>query len=231
MKRITQYLTSMALQFILLAATPGAQAVLLDGKEWMQLTETVNFHYNNMASACDVTTGNCQGTVTNHLGKTLDLTGWTWASQRDVASLFYAVTGAPAGTYDLEVADYATSTGVDSWAEAFIDKDGEQGPDTGYFYATAENSPGNFWVAGYTRTVLQDGRVDRSWILSSPTSNRSVIGNPNPPDAARSHTAVWLYQTQAVGVPAPASLVLLLVGMAFIGMQRHSTVIRIQQAT
>ncbi len=200
----------------LLIGGSNAHAVLLDGKEWMQLTETVNFHYNNMASACDVNTGFCNGAVTNHLGKTIDLTGWVWAAQSDIVSLFYAVTGAPAGTYDNEVDDYATSTSVDSWAADFIDTDGATGPDTGSFYATAENSPNNFWVAGYTRTVLADGRVDRSWILSAPTSNRSVIGNPNPPDAARSHTAVWLYQAQSTAVPAPTGAALLLPGLAIL---------------
>lgn len=55
---------------------PQAQAVVIDGKDWRQITDTVNFTYNDLAAGvCDTVTGACSGTVTNHVGTTVDLTG------------------------------------------------------------------------------------------------------------------------------------------------------------
>lgn len=97
MKRILRKLSL----FVLLNAPIGVMAapVTVDGLEWMQVTDTVNFSWNDMASVCDVGTGACTGSL-----GTTDLTGWTWASILDVGQLFSALTPHPGGVGRFEEA-------------------------------------------------------------------------------------------------------------------------------
>lgn len=62
---------------------PTADVVTVGNTMWAQPNLFVNNTWNVMASACSSTTGACAGTVSGY-----DLTGWTWASQADVVTLF-----------------------------------------------------------------------------------------------------------------------------------------------
>tara|TARA_R110000851_G_C13101304_1_gene568447 strand:- start:14601 stop:15275 length:675 start_codon:yes stop_codon:yes gene_type:complete len=66
---------------ILLAVTvqsaSGASAVI-DGREWMQLTDTTNMSYLELSELCDVASGGCSG----------QFEGWKWATSNDVAYMF-----------------------------------------------------------------------------------------------------------------------------------------------
>lgn len=64
---------------ILLAITShSAVAAFVDGREWMQVTISANFSYDEMSALCDVDTGACVG----------QFAGWKWATSHDVAYLF-----------------------------------------------------------------------------------------------------------------------------------------------
>lgn len=200
---------------LLLNIVQFAHAVPIDGRDWMQVSETVNFTYNNLAGGpCDVVTGVCTGSASNHLGTTLDLTGWVWASSSDIADLFEYLTGAPDGTFDADVTSFAQSLVSASWAADVIDSDGA-GPDTGLFDATASFSSDDHWVAGLTRSIV-GGNVDRSYIRTA-GYNLAVVGNPIGVDTARSHTGVWLFKPSSV--PEPMPLTLLGVGLAVLGLR------------
>jgi hypothetical protein len=64
--------------------------VVVDGIEWRQLTETLNFTWNEVAAACpqDGTTP-CSGVITRASdGTSVDVGGWTWARNSEVRALF-----------------------------------------------------------------------------------------------------------------------------------------------
>ena len=70
--------------------------------------KTVNFTYNDLATlVCDVTTGAYSGVASNHVGVSLDLIGWIWASSADMAELFEYLTGAPDGTFDASFTSFS----------------------------------------------------------------------------------------------------------------------------
>ena len=187
--------------------------VILDGKEWMQVIDTVNFTYNDAADTgsgpCSVITGLCNGTATRQ-GVTIDLTGWTWASNDDMASLFALITGAPVSAFTGPgQPNYSEPAATANWAANFIDTDGG-GPDQGLFHATAIFSSTDHAVFGLTRTVV-NGNADRSYIRSTAVNAVAITGNPVGLDISRSHTGLWFYRP--VNVPEPASLSLLVMGL------------------
>ena len=197
----------------------NANAAIIDGRNWMQVTETVNFSYNQLANGpCDVLTGLCNGIATNHLGTSIDLTGWTWASANDIAGLFEFLTGAPDGTFDVEQVNY--SEGAASWAANAIDTDG-LGADSGFFDVTHFFNNDDYMVAGYTRSVLS-GRTDRSYLRSSSTHSTAVIGNGSTTtfDTARAHTGMWLYQS--IAITEPSLLVLLAIGLIPVSLRKRA---------
>ena len=62
---------------------PKDQPVRVDGKEWLQPINFVNYSYDQISEVCP--RGICEG---NLPGSNVDLTGYFWASSKDVQSLF-----------------------------------------------------------------------------------------------------------------------------------------------
>lgn len=191
-------------------------AVVIGSRDWREVTDTVNFTYNNLASVCDVVTGACSGPATNHVGTTVDLSGWVWASAADMASLFGLITAAPPNTFDPLQIGFSQPKSY-TWASDFIDHDGA-GPDTGLFAATHSFSAVDHVVFGLTRTLVADGTADRSYIRDSDVNNLAVVGNPVGVDIARSHTGMWLFRE--VAVPSPGSIGILLAGLFCLMLRR-----------
>lgn len=209
MKRLTLLLLSLFMY-------QSASGVVIDNRDWRQLTETTNITWNQMASVCDVVTGICNGTVAG-----VDVTGWIWADDNVMASLFEVVSGAPAGTFDVPQFNYSERNAY--WAEDFIDTDGA-GADTGLFAATWQytlNPERDFSVLGLTRNQV-NGNADRSYIRFAEDSVRgdassAVVGNQVGLDIARSHTGHWLYKE--VAVPTPATLGIFLIALGGLGLR------------
>jgi hypothetical protein len=63
----------------------GQGSVIVDGKEWLQPVDFVNYTYNQVTAVCPG--GACSGKLP---GSAFDLTGYTWASTHDVSNLFNA---------------------------------------------------------------------------------------------------------------------------------------------
>ena len=80
----------MALLVFVLAPGAGNAAVVVDGKEWRDLTETTSLSFSMMVSRCNFGTGACQGSLLTPT-RTASLDGWTWASSTEVAQLFDAI--------------------------------------------------------------------------------------------------------------------------------------------
>lgn len=87
-------LCSMAILFLCSISTaPATMAtnyVDSSGREWRLLTDTVGFSWNELATICghDVegAATPCFGTLTESAnpGRTVDFTGWTWASLAEI---------------------------------------------------------------------------------------------------------------------------------------------------
>lgn len=196
-----------------------SHAVTIDGWDWRQPADTVGFSYNDLANGpCDVLTGACSGFATNAGGIMVDLTGWTWASSVEIANLFETLTGAPGGTFD----DPPTGTtwfdsGSSLWAPAAIDTDGP-GPDGGLFDLTDSPASNVYAVRGLTRSLVDSGEANRSYLLDSPDSDQAAVANPVGLDIARAHTGAWLYL-----VPEPSTAMLVALGLMALSLRRAGT--------
>jgi hypothetical protein len=141
----------------LLTFSCAAQAVVIDNRDWRQVSETTNITYDQMSQVCNLVTGACNGAVGN-----VDMTDWIWADDVAIASMFEVITGAPDGTFDADANNYTTRG--ETWADAFMDVDGA-GTDAGLFDATWRYTLREFdyTVFGLTRHVV-NGNADRSYI-------------------------------------------------------------------
>ncbi|MFV8816606.1 hypothetical protein [Haliea sp. E17] len=64
-------------------SVPDNRPVRVNGQEWLQPQNFVNYSYNTISTVCPDKL--CSGTLP---GSTIDLSGYTWASSDDVQSLF-----------------------------------------------------------------------------------------------------------------------------------------------
>ena len=99
---------------LLLAGSSHADTIAFTdslNRQWRQVTETANLSWNDLNAACPG--GVCAGTA----GATaVDVDGWQWASNTEVAALFNEFIGLPAvdGTAGLYLEEDST------WAPAFL---------------------------------------------------------------------------------------------------------------
>ncbi len=90
---------------------PGmVDAVMIDGKDWRQLTDTTMISWNELDDIYDNTTGNLEPGPTS-IGA-VEFAGWTWASSEEVGSMFSTLTGL---TIDGATYEQVIETGS-SWA-------------------------------------------------------------------------------------------------------------------
>ncbi len=199
---------------LLLTALP-AQATFLptvtvDGREWQQPANFIWTSWNEVAAVCDPITGACSGDLN---GGSLD--GWTWATLLDVNYLFNnflppaeqlvppdAIEDLyiPAATDFFEALFFATATYYD--------------PVTFDTY---------FEVTGMTRTALQDSAYGGSVRDGDSIYVRDHIRIGTATyDKGREDSRVghFFFRGPAFPAPAPASLALLLAGLAGVWASR-----------
>jgi hypothetical protein len=183
----------------------SSQAVLIGGKDWVQLTEYENryFSYDVLVTnnICDPITGVCDGIFEGQ-----DFSGLSWATNVEVAELFsilqntygeswadYAIDSQPWDPTDIEglfnvLAVFDTGDGIDSYLY-------------GLARAESTDTTTNVYVAGI--------RNDPYGVSSSEISPVS--------DSMTDVTfGLWMYQT--LDVPEPSILCLMsvwLVGLGF----------------
>ena len=69
--------------FLLIVSLSAHAGVIVDEKEWRQVSETAGFTWAEVASVCDPTTGGCSSSLGG-----IEFNGWTWASVEDLNGLF-----------------------------------------------------------------------------------------------------------------------------------------------
>ena len=121
---------------LILGTAPNT--VLIGEREWRQVADTKGISWNEVATVCDDSTGECSGIVGS-----VDLTGWTWASVEDVNGLFnnYLVPESLGPGPDRIEMNKST------WAPAIL-SDFMPTSTTSDFVSTA-------WVRGNTRTTSE----------------------------------------------------------------------------
>lgn len=187
-----------------LLAAQSADAVIIDGKDWRQLTETTGFSWLVVNEACG--SGLCSGSI----GDTL-LDGWTWADNSDVAGLFDALIQPETTQFPTATTSYAVAGDADI-ANAV----------TNVFDPTWVFNPGpSAWneVRGLTRST-QNGTTTLAYLQDSPfatTLDYAAFDTSYPTNLADDHTGIWLYKSVApVDAPEPGTLALF--GVAAIGL-------------
>jgi len=197
---------------LLLYSNAYATFIAADGKEWRQVTDTATFSFNEVATVCSTTTGACSGSLSN-TSRTVDFTGWIWASTQELQNLFAEFSGTTS-TYFAEINS--------SWAPAIIDIDGAAGPDSGAFFSTF-NYTSHQKLDGFTRTFRSDLTTLAYFgdILDAvdPTSyDYQRIYNKNRDDKS---TAFGFFLYKTTNIPEPNTVFLLSLGLLGLVFQRR----------
>ena len=124
----------------------AGNAIIIDGKDWREVVDTINLGWQDLETVCDVDTGVCEGSIDG-----VDFTGWTWASIEDVGSMFDSLIPEAFGSFT-ELRDHWERNSL--WAPALIDND-RDGPNEGFFRGTS-TYPTYSRIMGRTRSTQPD---------------------------------------------------------------------------
>ena len=188
--------------FALSVATSVNAGVIVGDKEWRQVTDTVDFSWNDFSSVCSTSDGSCSGSLTNGTVGTVSFDGWTWANQTDVGQLFQALPGWSGPiTHPLSHPELNSN-----WAPAFFDSLGFNPTDLALSvrstWGTYRSAPG----APVNAAFILDSFVNTDVAFTLVNSaDGSFIASPT--------VGGWFYRavTTTPSVSAPPTLALLLV--------------------
>lgn len=182
------------------AALPITDTVTVNGSEWAQVNLFSNISWASMNSVCPG--GVCNGELNGY-----DMTGWIWADTAAVTDLFNYYIGSPV----LGVSNTFYQQTPSVFAARFF-ADGWQ--------ATERPLPGSNSTAG----LVSDGSWHMSYIGDSgPLLNMSeaYIYRSYPSQYVKA-VGGWFVRAPDTGVPAPASLALLMLGLCLLVFNRHA---------
>jgi hypothetical protein len=201
-----------ALTVLGLLGTQAANAVVIDGKEWRQVTETTGFSWLLANTACG--TGVCSGSI----GDT-SVDGWMWADTTDVLGLFEALIQPDSTQFPTATSSYSAVGDADI-ANAV----------TSIFAPTSTfNLGGNVYreVRGITRSTA-GGTTTMAHLQDNPFAtglDLAAFDTSWPTNFGDTGTGLWLYKpVDAASVPEPGTLALLGLGTAVLGIARRRRV-------
>jgi hypothetical protein len=191
----------------------SASAALMDpvqvnGTEWLQPVDFVGYSWGDIATVCDPITGACNGSIGGD-----DLTGWTWASLLDIGDLFHTTMPNifPGGIHSTFILSNEVNTEVndffDVWGfEPTIEFDAGLGPVRS--------------VAGY---ASDSGATSSPYVQATNYigENVAIVDNTGAYDS--DSPGAWLFRDAPAGIPIPATIPLLGIALAVLGLSRRST--------
>ncbi|MBU1194364.1 MAG: VPLPA-CTERM sorting domain-containing protein [Proteobacteria bacterium] len=194
----------------------GTAYIESNGRQWLQVSDTLGLAWSDVNAICNSQTGELTGSAGG-----IDLSGWTWADVAAVNLLFREISngaGFPDSTpQEYEILDAA-------WGPSSIDIDGN-GSDSGYFHVTYINtSSSEYTVYGWTRDKEPGSEVDAyvGRITDSPTYDKLQTDDLSGIFQTRVDiTGFWLYQDQTTSVPVPGALWLLGSGLTILAALRR----------
>jgi hypothetical protein len=189
-----------------LLGAQSANAVVIDGKDWRQLTETTGFSWLVVNTACG--TGVCSGS----LGST-SVDGWHWADDADVRELFETLIKPGSTQFPTATSSYMAANDPDVAAAV-----------TSIFDPT--------WIFKLGAVAYRDvrglthsssgGTTTLAYLSDSPFAtglDYAAFDTTYPTNLGDDHTGLWLYKP--VSVPEPTTLALVGVGLAGVGLFRR----------
>lgn len=198
-----------ALLAVGLLAAQNASAVVVDGKDWRQLTDTTGFSWLQVNAACG--SGTCSGSIGS-----VSVDGWLWATRADVTGLFETLIKPDSVQFTNPVISYAAAGDLDI-ANAV----------TSVFDPTwLFNLGGNVYreVRGLTRTTNPGGTATMAYLSDSPFLtgiDYAAFDIDFPQNSGGDNTGIWLYKPAASSVPEPGTLALFSAGAAAIAFMRR----------
>jgi len=207
----------------LAAPITSADIVVASGLQWAQVDLFGNLSWNDINAACPL--GHCtEGSELN--GYTM--TGWSWASWDDVQPLFNTYLSAAGLTGDDLLGPGGSAVFGDSyqaqnssWAADFFSSG---------WRATVTGAPNFQYTIGLTRQLILGTEVSVATMDWSPngvfsdSASTTLLFTDNL-DAADAGRGGWFFrpvEDEVPGVPAPATLMLLLGGLAGLAWTRRA---------
>jgi hypothetical protein len=186
----------------------SAHAVVIDGKEWRQLTETTNASWLIVNNACG--SGVCSGSIGD-----VSVDGWHWAENSDVQGLFEALIKPATTEFPTPTTSYFAPGDADIAAAVTSVFD----PTWIFNLGTSQYRE----VRGLTRS-LNGGSATMAYLSDSPFAtglDYAAFDTAYPTNLGGPNTGIWLYKPASV--PEPGTLALF--GAALGGIvlaRRHS---------
>lgn len=185
-------------------------AVQVNGTEWLQPVDFVEYSRSDIATVCDPMTGACNGSLGGN-----DLAGWTWASLLDIGELFNTTmpTIFPGGMHYT----YILAAEVNTEANGFFDVWG--------FIPTYEVDAGIGPFRSAAGYASDGGATNRPFVGTSNYilfgENVTVVDNTGAMDCCTSSSpGAWLFRDAPAGVPTPATSPLIGIALAALGFGR-----------
>jgi len=187
----------------IVTATPIANFVTIDGKDWAQPTDFLGISWDAVDAVCPETSdGVCGEGQINEF----DMFGWTWANPIDVGNLFVAL-GIPEGLLTEIVVTELDSVWAPSVRDVF-----DSAPDS-----TIEA------VWGFSRMTHpiadQIAIAPRLFDALPGSLDSATITNPDLKDSFIPARGAWFNRTTSV--PEPSTIVILTLGLLGLGFSRR----------
>ncbi len=190
--------------------TANANAIIVGDKDWLQVPTTNNYSWSDIDTIFDTTTGQCDvagcmlTAITGGASGSVDLTGYSWASNNEVNELLKAYTGGTGlSSLNPVTSLYLAPNGLDSFFADFTPT---------RFYTFDE-------IRGWTRdSTSGSGHEIQFYNIKDNTSDDAVVLTSTHKDAWGTNFGGWFYRSASV--PEPSVLALMAIGFLGIGAAR-----------